>query len=65
MTEHDNLKLFRVRRSEQERDKLQDPLEGNVKDGQNYGFSPTESRYCMRIELAPHPTPATDLIRLP
>ena len=58
MTEHDDLKLFRVRRSEQKRDQLQDPLEGNVKDGQNHGFSPTESRYFMLIELT-HRTPST------
>ena len=42
MPEHDDLKLFGVSRSEQKRDKLQDPLEGNLNDGQEHGFSSTE-----------------------
>jgi hypothetical protein len=43
MSEHDNLKLFGVRRSEQKRDKLQDPLQGNGNDGQEHGFSSGKS----------------------
>lgn len=43
MAEHDDLKLFRVRRSKQQRDQLQDPFEGNVNDRQEHGFSPSEN----------------------
>jgi hypothetical protein len=43
MPEHDDLKLFRVRRSKQKREQLQDPLEGNANDRQEHGFSPTEN----------------------
>jgi hypothetical protein len=55
MSEHDDLKLFGVRRSEQKRNKLQDPLQGNGNDGQEHGFSPRKGRYFTQIELT-HPT---------
>jgi hypothetical protein len=45
MAEHDDLKLFGVRRSEQKRHKLQDPLQGNGNNGQEHGFSPGKGRY--------------------
>ena len=55
MTEHDDLKLFRVCRSDQKGDQLQDPLEGDLKDGQDHG-SPLRERplfYADRVN-APH-----------
>jgi hypothetical protein len=55
MTEHDDLKLLRVCRSDQKRDQLQDPLEGDVKDGQDHDSPLRKGRYFMLIELT-HPT---------
>ena len=55
MAEHYDLKLFGVSRSEEKRDKLKDPLQGNVNDGQEHGFSSTEKPlfYADRVN-APH-----------
>jgi hypothetical protein len=51
MTEHDDLKLLRVCRSDQKRDQLQDSLEGDVKDGQDHGspLRAPQSRGARRI----------------
>jgi hypothetical protein len=58
MAEHDDLKLFGVRRSEQKRDKLQDPLQGNRNDGQEHGFSLGKGRHFTQIQLT-HPAGVT------
>ena len=55
MASHDDLKLFGISRSEPKRDQLQDPLEGNVRDEQEHGFSPTERALFYTIELT-HPS---------
>jgi hypothetical protein len=44
MAEHDDLKLLGVGRSEQKRDKLQNPLEDNADDRQEHGFSSTTEK---------------------
>jgi hypothetical protein len=62
MTEHDDLKLFRVCRSDQKGDQLQDPLEGDVKDGQDHGSPLRKGRYFMLIELT-HPTGSDHAVR--
>jgi hypothetical protein len=59
MAQHDDLKLFRVRRSDHKRDELQNPLEGNVNDGQEHSFFLRKGRYFTRTELT-HPTGSAD-----
>jgi hypothetical protein len=56
MAEHDNLQLFGVSRSEQKRDKLQDPSKGNARDGQQHGLFPyAKAAMLGKIDLT-HPT---------